>query len=88
MQRDVVPICFHNQVSNVHARPSRMRRRLTIGLLTDNNYSCSVVRRGQARDTFTVICAQVVIYNHYRGLQTSCLREERLGVFAGITAMF
>lgn len=66
---------------------SGMRRLLTIDLLTDNNYSYSIVWRSQICNTFTVICAQVVIYNHYRALQTSCLLEARRGVFAGITVV-
>ena len=64
-----------------------IRRRHTICVLTDNNYSRSVLRRNQVYDIFKVICAQVVIYNHYRALQTSCLLEEMLGVFAGITVV-
>lgn len=37
-------------------------------------------REGQTRDTFTVTCAQVVIYNHIRALRASCLLQEMLCV--------
>ena len=87
MQRDVVPICFHHLISNVHARPGRYKETSYDRLV---NRQQSLVLRCQEESDLRYIHGHMCPNGHIQPLsnvELSGIIKGMIGACAGVTAV-